>query len=196
MKTVGERIQERLAEMGESQYWLADQVGIKQPSINALIKGEKAKGSKHLVPIANALGVHARWLWGGALPKLVGAPKEALMVGYIGAGAQINRPDEGVVLEGGIEPPAGYESALAAKIEGTSMYPLEAGWLIFYLEEHRGIREECINKLCAVGLEDGTVYVKKLRKAGKQFRLESWNADPIENAKVIWASRVIEIRPR
>lgn len=197
MKTLGDRIAARLSELGKSQHWLAAQIGLKQPSISAIVSAKKlGKGSTtYLVPIARTLGVYADWLWDETGPKLLEPAREALLVGYVGAGAQIVRHDEGVVLSGGIEPPPGHDTALAARIEGSSMYPLESGWLIFYTEEHRGIPDDCLNKLSVVGLDDGTTLVKKLRRAGKKFRLESWNAEPIDDAKVVWASRVIDIRP-
>lgn len=205
MKTIGDRIEARLAELGDpdkpgkprSQHWLAGEIGIKQPSINAIINGKGKKtngGTKHVVPIARALELSADWLWDETGPKFVSAPREALLVGYVGAGAVIHR-DDTQVMEGGIEPPSGYDRALVARIEGDSMYPLRAGWLIFYTEEHRGLPDECVNKLCVVGLEDGTTLIKILRRTGKKLRLQSWNADTIEDAKVLWASRVIDIRP-
>lgn len=195
MKTLGERIALRISELDKSQYWLAKEAGIKQPSVNAIIKGAKAKGSSYLVPIARALGVHADWLWDETGSKLLDPPREALLVGYVGAGATVVRFEEGVVLGGGIEPPSGYDKVLVARIDGSSMFPLENGWLIFYGEEHRGIPDDCINKLCVIGLEDHTTMIKKLRVVDGKFRLESWNAEAIEDAKVIWASRVIDIRP-
>jgi hypothetical protein len=204
MKTLGERIRDRLEELkrgsdGEkySQYWLADQVGIKQPSINVILNGKGDKddgGTKHVIPIARALGVTSDWLWDESGPKFPTAPREAILVGYVGAGAVVYRDDSQVV-QAGVEPPPGYEKALCARIRGDSMFPLREGWLVFYTEEHRGIPDDCINKLCVVGLEDGGVLIKVLRRQGKKLRLQSWNADTIEDAKVIWASRVIDIRP-
>lgn len=197
MKTMGDRIADRLDELKKSQRWLADLVGIKQPSLNKVIRGKSGEGTKHVVSIAKHLGLRPDYLEFGTGQRLAKAAREALLVGHIGAGAEVIRIEEGVVLEGGIEPPAGHDRALAARIKGSSMYPLEEGWLIFYAEEHRGVPERAVNRLCAVGLADGRIYIKKLRRdGGKRFRLESWNAEPIENAKVLWASEVLEIRPR
>jgi phage repressor protein C with HTH and peptisase S24 domain len=118
------------------------------------------------------------------------------LIGEIGAGDRVFRIEEGAVLEGGIEPPAGHAGALAARIRGNSMKPLEPGWLVFYEAEHQGDPRLHINKLCAVGLEDGSVYIKKLTRKNNKFVLKSWNADDIPDAKVVWASPVIEIRIR
>lgn len=68
MDSVGSRIRARLDELKKSQGWLADQVGMKQPSINSLIK-KPTSGSKFLVAIAAALGVSPNWLNDGTEPK-------------------------------------------------------------------------------------------------------------------------------
>lgn len=198
MKTLGDRIKERLKELGKSQHWLAAEIGVKQPSINAIINpkhGKSSAGTKHVVAIAEALGVKERWLQLGRGPKLIDEPTVVYSVGHIGAGFKIVRPHEGQVLETSLEPPPGYTECLAARIKGDSMRPLREGWWIFYEQEHAGIPVDCVNQLCAVGLEDNTVLIKVLRKKGGKFKLESWNADDIEDAKVVWASRIIDIRP-
>lgn len=61
--TVGERIDSRLNTLGMSQAELARRVGISQPTINGLIKGNNA-GSKHLHRIAAELETNPAWLVG------------------------------------------------------------------------------------------------------------------------------------
>lgn len=58
---IGSRISERIKELNISQSELARRVGIKQPTINALILNPKTK-SKYIVDIAAALGVSPDWL--------------------------------------------------------------------------------------------------------------------------------------
>ena len=120
---------------------------------------------------------------------------EAVLVGEVGAGEKVVRFDDGTVLEG-IDAPVGHPGCCAARIRGHSMKPLEPGWLVFYAGEHQGDPADHVNKLCAVGLEDGSTYIKKLKRERGKWRLDSWNADPIEDAQVAWASPIIEIRPR
>lgn len=195
MKTVGARIKETLAELGKSQQWLADQVGIKQPSINAIIQRPDLK-TRHTVRIAKALGVTPDWLETGRGEKRTGGRSQALIVGKVGAGAEIHRLEEGVVLAS-IEPPSGVGDCNAAEIEGDSMHPLQDGWLIFYGEEHRGIPDECVGKLCVLQVKDGPTLLKTLKRGTRKgfWRLESWNAPAREDVKVEWAAKVIDIRP-
>jgi hypothetical protein len=196
METLAKRLERAMTLRKMNQPGLAraassDRAPVSQQVVHHLLSGRN-KTSKHLPALARALRVRLEWLAEGA-GKMEAKRGEALLVGYIGAGAKVVR-DDSSVLEGGLEPPAGYDSALAARIDGSSMFPLEEGWLVFY-ESEQGFDDRCINRLSAVGLVDGTVYIKKLRKNGRRFRLESWNAEPIEDAKIKWASRVLEIRP-
>ena len=196
MQSMGDRVRARRLELKLSQTALGDKGGVKYQTIQDLEKN-KSSGSKHILAIAKALKVRPEWLETGKGQKLAAeVTGEAMIVGEIGAGDRVFRIEEGVVVEGGVEPPAGYATALAARIRGNSMRPLEPGWLVFYEAEHRGDPLTHVNKLCAVGLEDGTTYIKKLTRKGGKFVLKSWNADDIVDAKVIWASPVIEIRIR
>jgi hypothetical protein len=197
MRTLGDRVQQRLAELDKSQRWLADEVGIKQPSVNAIINNP-GSGSKHIVALAEALDVLPKWLADGTGPKSPRSRRiEALLVGKVGAGAEITRFDEGTVLEG-IEPPPGLGICNAAIISGDSQYPLQEGWLIFYGAEHAGIAEDCIGKLSVVQVKDGPILLKTIKRARKKglFRLESWNAPVREDVAVEWAAKVLDIRPR
>src|ERR1700722_10233429 len=169
MKSLGSRIAQRLEELGKSQHWLAEAVGIRQPSINAIIHTQ------------------------GSGSKLSRRRAEALLVGKVGAGAEITRFDEGTVLEG-IEPPPGLGICNAAIISGDSQYPLQEGWLIFYGAEHAGISEDCIGKLSVVQVKDGPILLKTIKRARKKglFRLESWNAPPREDVALEWAAKVLD----
>jgi phage repressor protein C with HTH and peptisase S24 domain len=65
-KTIGERVRERRIQLKLSQPQLAKQVGgITYQAIQQL---EAGGGTKHLVPIAKALGVTAEWLQDGGGP--------------------------------------------------------------------------------------------------------------------------------
>ena len=65
-RTLGERVKERRTALGLSQPQLAKRVG--GISYQAIQQLEQGGGSKHLVPIARALGVTAEWLQDGHGP--------------------------------------------------------------------------------------------------------------------------------
>lgn len=197
MGTLGKRVEARLSELGKSQRWLAEQIGIKQPSINAIIKGEKARGTKYLVEIAAALEVSPEWLSAERGQKFPNASPQALLVGKVGAGAEVTRFDDGTVLEG-IDPPPGAPNCNAAVISGDSMHPLQDGWIVFYGQEFQGVPESAIGKMAIVQVKDGPILLKTLKPGSRKglWRLESWNAPAREDVKVEWAAKVIDIRPR
>jgi len=60
---IGERILKRLEFLGKSQSWLARQVGLRQPTINALVRGT-SQSSVHLHKIARALLTTVEYLTG------------------------------------------------------------------------------------------------------------------------------------
>lgn len=141
--------------------------------------------------------VSLEWLLTGKGEARPNKGREAVLVGKVGAGAEVIRFEEGTVLAG-IEMPAGVDAPNVAEISGESQYPLQEGWLIFYGPEHQGVAEELIGKLCVVEVKDGPTLLKTLKRGSRKglFRLESWNAPPREDLKLVWAARVVDIRPR
>lgn len=61
MDTMASRISEKMKKLELTQEALANKVGISQTMISKLLRGE-SKSSKHLVKVAQALGVTAEWL--------------------------------------------------------------------------------------------------------------------------------------
>jgi phage repressor protein C with HTH and peptisase S24 domain len=131
--------------------------------------------------------------------------KKVPVLSKVGAGAKVYPIDDHAI-GGGLEEvdcPIGYSprGIIALIVEGDSMEPqLEEGWLIFYRRENDGVPPDCIGELCVVKMHDDSMLVKKLRQGSKPglFHLLSKNPnhEPIFDAKVKWASRVIDIRPR
>jgi phage repressor protein C with HTH and peptisase S24 domain len=127
------------------------------------------------------------------------------VLGYVGAGATVFPIDDhakGASLEE-VECPVGHapSNIVALRVKGDSMEPqMEDGWLIFYRREADGVPPDCIGELCVVMLGSGGMLVKKLRQGTKpgHFHLLSKNpnSEPIIDAVVVWASRVIDIRPK
>jgi len=75
---VGERIEQRLAELGMSQAELARRVKVSQPTINALVHGDSAS-SKHLHRIAAELETNPAWLAGETEDMSANAPAPSAM---------------------------------------------------------------------------------------------------------------------
>lgn len=199
MKSLALRLQAAMKAAGFNQPALARAASrarnpVSQQVVQHLLSGRN-ETSKHLPALAEALHVSLDWLAGGKGPR--GGRGEALLVGKVGAGSEITRFDEGSVLAG-VEAPPGVDAPNVAEISGDSQYPLQEGWLIFYGPEHQGVAEECLGKLCVVQVKDGPTLLKTLKRGTRRglFRLESWNAPPREDVKLLWAARVVSILPR
>ncbi len=120
----------------------------------------------------------------------------------MGAGAKVYPIDDHTLGDGleMVDSPTGISNPniVALYVRGDSQEPLlEDGWVIFYYKRVDGVPPDCIGKLCVAALANGEIMVKKLRQGSSPgtFHLLSKNADPILDAEVLWASRVIDIRP-
>lgn len=58
--------------------------------------------------------------------------------------------------------------------------------------------DDLIGKLCVVGLDDGRILVKQLKRGQLpgRFNLLSNTEPPIYDAAVVWAARVTHMTPR
>lgn len=187
-------VSEWLKEKGLKQADLVAKTGYLKGDVSLWVNERRRFNADVLEAFAKAIGVSPADL---LRPPTAAASRESLLVGKVGAGSEVHRFDEGVVLKG-VEPPPGIGPCNAAEVEGDSMYPMESGWLIFYGPEHQGIPEACVGKLSVVQIKDGPTLVKYLKRGSRKglWRLESWNAPAREDVKVAWAARVLDIRPR
>jgi len=125
--------------------------------------------------------------------------EEVPLVGYVGAGAEMHyyangdNPDEFVPM-----PPGGGHNTVAVQIRGSSLGSIFDTWLVYYDQVQDPPSYDMLGKLCVVGLEDGRVLVKKLRKgsAAGLFNLESVTEGLIEDVPVSWAAKVKVMTPR
>lgn len=153
----------------------------------------KDAAKRYAKALTRALGRDIDWLYliGESARESATARPEALLVGKVGAGAEVTRLEEGVVLAG-ISLAQEIDGPNLAEIDGDSQYPLQPGWVISYGPEHQGIPDECVGKLSIVQIKDGPTLLKTLKQGTKKglWRLESWNAPPREDVRVEWAAKV------
>ena len=129
-KTIGDRVKERRTALGLSQPQLAKKVGgITYQAIQQL---EGGGGSRHLVPIARALGVTAEWLQDGvgpspskAVPLRPGSADKLRVLGMAECGADGWSLWNGDVIDLIDRPAAlvGVPNAYAVYVVGESMAP-------------------------------------------------------------------------
>lgn len=192
--TVGSRVAAARQAKQLSQTELARRIGVTPQSIQALEAGKIAK-PKFIIELAYTLGVDANFLTGSqSLPKLM-----VPIVGIASAGtSNISRDEAGGVL-GEVEAPEGATSStVAVEVRGDSMGGrLENGDLVFYDDRRTPPTADLIGRLCVCETADGQVLIKKLAKGSRPntYHLISYNAEPLFDQVLIWAARVLSIRP-
>lgn len=150
---------------------------------------------------ARAFKVKASWLLFGDAenePVLEPPPRMVPVVGYVGAGAEAHLFSEGQGPFGEVEAPEGStDDTVAVEIRGESLGALFNEWQVFYDNVQSPVRPELYNKLCVVGLPDGRVLVKQLKRASDgRFHLISNTEGPLLDQDVIWAAKVKTMTPR
>lgn len=126
------------------------------------------------------------------------APKVRI-VGYVGAGSTAHYYALSDQDYEEVEPPAGAnERTVAVEIKGTSFGPLLDTWLVFYDNVRSPITPDLYGEICVVGLADDRILIKKIRRNanGTITLLSNAQEDPIEDAKIEWAAKVTDMRPR
>ena len=100
---------------------------------------------------------------------------------------------------GEVDPPNDApEDCVAVEIRGDSLGPFFNGWFAFYRELRDPPTADLLGTLCVVGLPDGRVLIKKIIKGSDpdRFTLLAQAGSPIENVRILWAAKVLDIAPR
>lgn len=128
------------------------------------------------------------------------APEEITvpLVGFVSAGSQaVYLPLPNDELDRVPAPPGATPLTRSLEIRGDSLGELFDRWLVYYNDVRSPITTDLYGKLCVVGLADGRVMVKKVRRTREGlYDLISNNDDPIKNVVVEWAAQVTDMRPR
>lgn len=164
--------------------------------ISALESGKRPMPpGRTLEAIAAALNVPVADLVGQDTPAAPTVP----VVGYVQAGAEAILFAEG---QGPFdEVPAPLKSTdktVALQSRGESLGPLLSEWLVYYDDVRSPITPDMHGKLCVLGLPDGRVVVKQLKRAGNEgrFHLISQNEGPMLDQEVEWGAIVTAMTPR
>lgn len=202
-----EALQKLLEKRSKTYKDFADMIGRTQAVASNIFSGRR--------PLAlEEAEKAARWLGTDLETVLYGEKPEVPVIGTIGPGEQVIAAGGQPLMpparlgESGaryvdcecVQAPAGFYAAevVALRIRGDAMEPfLEDGTLIFYHTRIHGDCDQYLNKLCVIGLKDGRVLVKKLKRGYSfgRYNLMSFNAKLIEDVEISWCAKVIDIRP-
>ncbi len=151
--------------------------------------GDHEEGRRIITPAmalkyGRAFSRSPSWLLYGDAAAIGG---RIVVMGYVGAGAEVFPIDDGALEEIDI-PPGCAEGDVAFVIRGDSQYPFNDRGMI--VARPMSSVHDCVNRLAVVDLEDGRRLFKQL-SAGPTpdtFNLLSHNAPPIIGVRVIRAA--------
>lgn len=150
---------------------------------------------------ARAYKVSEGWLIAGEGEGISPFDKRKVsLVGFVGAGAQVEPDFEQVPPEGleTIDVPFDLpEEMLAFGVRGDSMLPaFKSGSVIVVYKEQQRPLEQFFGEEAAVRTSDGRRFIKTImRGQGGLVNLLSWNAAPIENVHLDWIGEIFAVIP-
>jgi len=192
-------IAEGLKKPGKGKRKLADALGVDPSAVTRILDGTRQVKLHELPKIAAYLEEPAPESDGFYEPEATyeEGPGTVPVRGYVGAGAMAFYLPQEVELDRVEAPPGSTDATIALEIRGTSLGELFDRWLVFLDDIRTPVTPDLIGKTCVVGLTDGRVLVKKLKRAGGGlFDLLSNTEEPIRSVAVEWAARVKTMAPR
>ena len=183
-------IEKALQQTGKSKSGLAKALGKHPNVVTNILKRERRVQLDELPLIKRYL----------ELDLAAPSPEHGISIrGIVGAGDEFYADNADDPNE--FAPPianAGRDT-VAVEIRGSSLGPALDGWLAYYDDRHEPMSDALTGKLCVVGLDDGRILIKIPRAArtpGTWHLFPNSGGDVIMDAKVLWAARVIELRPK
>lgn len=173
---------------------LAEMVGISTSQLSRFESGKRRPRLDEAKALAFALGVPLEQLTGTG-----DGPMRVPLVGFVGAGAEAHLFDAG---QGPFDEVQAPDNAtprtVAVEVKGDSLGAVFNSWLVYYDDEPQRPRTEHFNQLCVVGMPDGRVLVKMLKRGvlRDRYHLISNTELPIYDADISWVARVTAMMPR
>ena len=204
------RIDRRLRETGLSERAASLRAGLSADAIRSVrrqLKEGRQRGisTETLEKLAPVLSTTPEWLLSetgaeSGLADLQEDPENTTVPvkGYVAAGALAHfLPLDETEFDRVEAPQGATPETVALEIRGESLGALFDRWLVFFDQVRSPVTPDLIGKLCVVGLADGRVVVKKLKRAGDGlFDLLSNTEEPVRGVAVEWAARVKTMAPR
>lgn len=168
-----------------TQQELADRLGVDKQTVWRYENGNADFFKKNARELARVLGVRT--------PEalLHGGPAKVLLVGKVGAGAEVFPLDDD---NEWIEAPPGMgEDGFALQVTGRSMLPVYRPNEILFGQMRANVASDVIGADCFVQVTDGPRLVKRVQpgQAKGHFRLYSYDTqDESDDLRLDWAAPV------
>lgn len=203
--SIAERIKNARKAKGITQIQLARVLGTRQSTVSNWEKGNAEPKRQALRALSTLLDIPLAVLEFGEDPEVWDGPKVKRrliqVVGYVGAGGEINPIDDhamGNGLEEVEAPPQSPPGTVAVIVRGDSMIPmLYDGMLVFFSSRLKNVVDYVNMPPIIVHLEDGRKAIKGITNGSSRglYTLTSFNAGPITDVKVESVSPIDWIKP-
>lgn len=162
--------------------------------------GTRPPSRTRIAEYARKLKVSVNWLLTGAGTRDDTELSTVPMIGFVGADALVTFLGGAQRMQHEVlAPPKATARTVALEIRGDSLRKhAQDGWLVYYEDHKEPMSESLLDKLCVIGLSDGSVMVRKIQKGSRSglFHLLSSETDPVFDQKIIWASEIVWLKPR
>jgi DNA-binding XRE family transcriptional regulator len=173
----------------------ARSLGIPVPTYSAHENGSRAPERETARKYAQRFKVTLDWLLNGDPSD--GSSPTVPIVGYVGEGG-VAHFFYGTVPLGRVSAPEGANNrTVAIEVRGDSLGLFFNNWVVYYDDTRSDVPPDLIGQLCVVGLPDARVLVKKITRSHIEgmFNLFGQFGEPIYDARVVWAARVVHMAP-
>ncbi|WP_086650845.1 LexA family transcriptional regulator [Acetobacter cibinongensis] len=183
-------IQRAMEKTGLDATNLARSSKVAPSTLTRLLNGTAATtlSARTILKIADFAGIPSPLSENGRI-----ASKAVPVYGYVGAGEKVVPPEDCGQIDITDAPMWSEEGTSAVIVKGDSMFPAYwAGDIVFFDADRRMSPEDCLFMECVVYLRTGEAYIKQIqmgRRSG-EFVLSSYNAPPIIDADIDWASPI------
>ncbi|MGK8699706.1 S24 family peptidase [Brucella anthropi] len=164
-------------------------------------KGRAGVSTRTISALAPVLETSVAWLLEGDGDEDASHDEDIVSVmGYIGAGAEIEPEFEQIPPEGIDEVKVPFplpDEMIAFQVKGDSMLPVykDGHIVIVYREQKRPI-ESFYGEEAAVRTADGRRFIKTVMRGPNGVNLFSWNSALIEDVHLEWVGEIFAVLPR
>lgn len=166
--------------------------------------GQNDYGPEEAARYAKVYRKSAGWLLTGEGPEEPPSADDApdrrpvRLVGYVSAGSDAHFVPAGDLGEVDAEDLAVSPNTVAVEVRGNSLGRNWNGATVFYDHVEQRVTDNLVGSLVVAGLDDGRIVIKWLQKGSRRgrYHLVSDTEPPILDAKIVWAAKAKNVRPR
>jgi phage repressor protein C with HTH and peptisase S24 domain len=195
MTTIEQKLRAIMKATGWKQQQIAEQFDVSQATVSRWFSGSEPEGPRR--DAINAM--YSEVVSSG--PKVVPDSEDIPVMGYIGAGAEIEPEYDQVPPEGLFSITLPFplpDEMIAFEVRGDSMLPVyKNGSIVVVYREQKQPLSAFYGEDAAVRTSDGRRFIKTIQRGqGDRVNLFSFNAPMIEDVHLEWIGEIFTVMPR